>query len=193
MNISDWLVVIAILLAPIFALQIQKYIEDRKEKRARKMQIFRTLMTTRATRLDAKHIEALNMIDIEFFKNEEVTEKWKLLLDNFANYPQDPNEKNYESKLSSCAEKSDGLFVDLLSEMAKSLDYKFDEVHLKRNIYIPKGQTDYMMSQEFMRRAFVEVLSGKRAIPIKVLSATKDDTEKQIEKLKHALTKENKV
>ena len=193
MNISDWLAILAILVAPIVALQIQKYIEDRKEIRARKMQIFRTLMATRATRLDAKHIEALNMIDIEFFKNEKVTEKWKLLLDNFANYPQDPNEKNYESKLSSCAEKSDGLFVDLLSEMAKSLDYKFDEVHLKRNIYIPKGQTDYMMSQEFMRRAFVEVLSGKRAIPIKILSATKDDTEKQIEKLKHALTKENKV
>jgi len=81
MNISDWLAILAILAAPIVALQIQKYIEDRKEIRARKMQIFRTLMATRATRLDAKHIEALNMIDIEFFKNEKVTEKWKLLLD----------------------------------------------------------------------------------------------------------------
>jgi len=182
MNISDWLAILAILVAPIVALQIQKYIEDRKEIRARKMQIFRTLMATRATRLDAKHIEALNMIDIEFFKNEKVTEKWKLLLDNFANYPQDPNEKNYESKLSSCAEKSDGLFVDLLSEMAKSLDYKFDEVHLKRNIYIPKGQADYMMSQEFIRRAFVEVLSGARSIPIKVVNAAKDETVKQIAK-----------
>jgi len=182
MNISDWLAILAILAAPIVALQIQKYIEDRKEIRARKMQIFRTLMATRATRLDAKHIEALNMIDIEFFKNEKVTEKWKLLLDNFANYPQDPNKKNYESKLSSCAEKSDGLFVDLLSEMAKSLDYKFDEVHLKRNIYIPKGQADYMMSQEFMRRAFVEVLSGARSIPIKVINVVKDDTVTQISK-----------
>lgn len=184
MTISDWLAILAILVAPIVALQIQKYIEDRKEIRARKMQIFRTLMATRATRLDAKHIEALNMIDIEFFKNEKVTEKWKLLLDNFANYPQDPNEKNYESKLSSCAEKSDGLFVDLLSEMAKSLDYKFDEVHLKRNIYIPKGQADYMMSQEFMRRAFIEVLSGARSIPIKVVNAAKDETVKQISKTK---------
>ena len=184
MTISDWLAILAILVAPIVALQIQKYIEDRKEIRARKMQIFRTLMATRATRLDAKHIEALNMIDIEFFKNEKVTEKWKLLLDNFANYPQDPNEKNYESRLSSCAEKSDGLFVDLLSEMAKSLDYKFDKVHLKRNIYIPKGQADYMMSQEFMRRAFIEVLSGARSIPIKVVNAAKDETVKQISKTK---------
>jgi len=193
MNISDWLAILAILAAPIVALQIQKYIEDRKEIRARKMQIFRTLMATRATRLDAKHIEALNMIDIEFFKNEKVTEKWKLLLDNFANYPQDPNKKNYESKLSSCAEKSDGLFVDLLSEMAKSLDYKFDKVHLKRNIYIPKGQADYMMSQEFMRRAFVEVLSGARSIPIKVVNAVKDETVRRIVKQKQLEIKKNKL
>lgn len=89
MTVSDWLVILVILAAPIIALQIQKYIEDRKEIRARKMQIFRTLMATRANRLNLNHIEALNMIDIEFFKNEKVKEKWKLLLDNFVNYPQD--------------------------------------------------------------------------------------------------------
>ena len=193
MNISNWLTVLAILAAPIFALQIQKYIEDRKEVKERKMQIFRTLMATRANRLNLNHIEALNMIDIEFFKNEKVKEKWKLLLDNFVNYPQDPNEKNYEPRLSSCAEKSDALFVDLLFEMAKSLDYKFDEVHLKRNIYVPKGQVDTMKGQEFIRRAFVEVLSGKRPIPIKILNVTIENTEEQMKKLKHALTKKNKV
>jgi len=53
---------------------------------------------------------------------------------------------------------------------------------LKRNIYIPKGQADYMMSQEFIRRAFVEVLSGARSIPIKVVNAAKDETVKQIAK-----------
>jgi hypothetical protein len=193
MTISDWIVILVILAAPIIALQIQKYIEDRKEIRARKMQIFRTLMATRANRLNLNHIEALNMIDIEFFKNEKVKEKWKLLLDNFVNYPQDPNEKNYESRLSSCAERSDALFVDLLFEMAKSLDYKFDEVHLKRNIYVPKGQVDTMKGQEFIRSAFVEILSGKRSIPIKVLNVTKENTEEQMKKLKHALTKKNKI
>ena len=182
MNISDWLAILAILAAPIVALQIQKYIEDRKEIRARKMQIFRTLMATRTTRLDVKHIEALNMIDIEFFKNNKITEAWKLLLDNFANYPQNSNEENYKSKLSSCAEKSDVLFVDLLSEIAKSLDYKFDKVQLKRNIYIPKGQANIIMDQEFMRHAFVEVLLGKRSIPIKVIDVAKDDTVTQIRK-----------
>lgn len=77
--------------------------------------------------------------------------------------------------------------------MAKSLDYKFDKVHLKRNIYVPKGQVDTMKGQEFIRSAFVEILSGKRSIPIKVLNVTKENTEEQMKKLKHALTKKNKV
>jgi len=36
MNTSEWLTIIAIILAPIVALQIQKYLEDRKEIKARK-------------------------------------------------------------------------------------------------------------------------------------------------------------
>jgi len=182
MNINNWLTILAILLAPIFALQIQKYIEDRKERRARKMQIFRTLMATRATRLDAKHIEALNMIDIEFFKNKKITEAWKLLLDNFANYPKDLKDPNYQVQLNSCGEKSNDLFIVLLYEMAKSLNYTFDKVHLTRGVYIPKGQSDYMMDQEFIRRAFVEVLLGTRSIPIKVINVLKNDTLTQISK-----------
>jgi hypothetical protein len=74
------------------------------------------------------------------------------------------------------------LFINLLYEMAKSLNYTFDKVHLTRGVYIPKGQADYMMDQEFIRRAFVEVLSGTRSIPIKVFNAVKDETVKQIGK-----------
>jgi hypothetical protein len=116
MTISDWLVIFAILAAPIVALQIQKYIEDRKEIRARKMQIFRTLMATRATRLDSKHVEALNMIDIEFFESKKITEAWKLLLDNFVNYPKDIKDPNYQVQLNLCVEKSNNLFINLLYE-----------------------------------------------------------------------------
>jgi hypothetical protein len=182
MTISDWLVILVILVAPILAVQIQRFIENRKEVKTRKMQIFRTLMATRATRLDAKHIEALNMIDIEFFNNKKITEAWKLLLDNFVNYPKDIKNPNYQVQLNLCVEKSDNLFINLLYEMAKSLNYKFDKVHLTRGVYIPKGQADYMMDQEFIRRAFIEVLSGTRSIPIKVVNVAKDETVKQISK-----------
>ena len=179
MTISDWIVIIAILVAPILAIQIQKFIENRKEIKVRKMQIFRTLMATRATPLYPQHVEALNMIDIEFFNNKVITDAWKLLLDNFENYPQDVNDPNYQAKLDKCIEKSKDLLTDLLFEMAKSLDYTFDKVHLKRGAYIPKGHVDYMLDEEFIRRAFVGVLLGQVPIPIKVVSIQSKEVQSQ--------------
>ena len=60
MTISDWLVITAIIIAPVLAVQVQKYIESKKEKRNRKMQIFTNLMATRATPLYPIHVESLN-------------------------------------------------------------------------------------------------------------------------------------
>ncbi len=171
MTISDWLVILAIVIAPILAIQIQKFIENKKEIKLRKMQIFRTLMATRATPLYPQHVEALNMIDIEFFKNKKITDAWKLLLDNFDNYPQDTKDTNFQAKLNACTEKSKDLLADLLFEMARSLNYTFDKVHLKRGAYIPKGHVDLIMDQEFIRRTFVGVLSGQVPIPVKLVDA----------------------
>lgn len=179
MTISDWLVIFAILVAPILAIQIQKFIEERKEAKARKMQVFRALMATRATPLYPQHVEALNMIDIEFFGNKKVTEAWKLLLDNFVNYPKDTKDQDYKAKLDACTEKSQDLLCDLLYEMAKPMNYNFDKVHLKRGAYIPKGHADYILDQEFIRRAFVGVLLGQVPIPIKVVNMPSEEAQPQ--------------
>ncbi|HLA37226.1 MAG TPA: DUF6680 family protein [Candidatus Brocadiales bacterium] len=161
MTISDWLVIFAIIIAPVLAVQIQKFIENRKVIKERKMHIFRILMTTRATPLAPAHVEALNMIDIEFHKDKEIVNAWKLLLDHFANYPKDIQDPNYSTKLDSCAEKSNELLTDLLYEMAKALNYDFNKVHLRRGAYIPKGHADIEFEQNFILRSLTELFSGK--------------------------------
>lgn len=169
MTISDWLVIAAIIIAPILALQIQKFIESRKQLNERKMYIFRTLMATRATPLSPLHVEALNMIDIVFHKDKRLVDAWKLLLDNFANYPKDLKDPNYQTKLTASAEKSNELLTDLLYEMAKSLNFDFDKVHLKRGAYIPKGHADFELEQNFIRRSLVELFLEKKSIPINIV------------------------
>jgi hypothetical protein len=161
--------------APIAAVQIQKYLEIRREKQARKMQAFKTLMATRATPLSPYHVEALNMIDIEFYDNKKITDAWKLLLDNFANYPKDTQDPTFQTKLNSCSEKSKELLTVLLYEMALSLGYSFDKVHLMRGAYIPKGHADIELDQEFIRRSLVGVFLGKLPIPIKVINVEEAD------------------
>ena len=173
-TISDWLVIVAIVIAPILAIQIQKFIEKKKEARTRKMHIFRVLMATRARPLSPLHVEALNMIDIEFYKHKRIINAWKLLLDNFYNYPKDPKQKDFDAQLLSCSERSNNLLTDLLYEMSKAQGYDFDKVLLKRSCYVPKGHGEIEMEQTFIRKSFTDLFSGRKAVPIKIVEGEKE-------------------
>ena len=59
---SDIVIAGATLLGPIFAVQAQKWLEAGREKKARMLAIFRTLMATRAALLSQAHVEALNSV-----------------------------------------------------------------------------------------------------------------------------------
>ena len=171
MTTSDLFVIIAIIIAPVLAVQVQKFIENRKAATDRKMQIFRTLMATRMTPLSPLHVEALNMIDIEFHKDKRIVDTWRSLLDNFASYPQDPEDPNYTTMLTSRAEKSIELLTDLLYEMSKVLNYNFDKVHLiKRGAYIPKGHADIESENQFLRRSLMGLFLGSKSLPIHIVN-----------------------
>jgi hypothetical protein len=62
MTISDGLMLLAVLFAPLAAVQVQKWLEHHREDRERKLRIFKTLMATRATALSQEHVQALNMM-----------------------------------------------------------------------------------------------------------------------------------
>ena len=179
MIISDWLVIVIILLAPLLAIQTQKYIENSREKKARKMKIFRTLMATRENPLNPQRVEALNMIDIEFYKNKKIVDAWKLLLDSYSDFPKGPKEPNFQSRLDSCITKSNELLTDLLYEMAKSLNYSFDKVHLKRGLYFPKAHADILADQEIIRRSLVDVLLGQVPIPIRIINSKSEEEKRE--------------
>ena len=76
-KISDWLNVAAIILSPIFALQVGKILDSLSNKKRRKEEIFNTLMETRAQTLSYEHVRALNKIDIAFYKDKSVRESWE--------------------------------------------------------------------------------------------------------------------
>lgn len=176
-EVMEWITILAIILGPILAVQVQKFVEHKKEQKLIKLQIFKSLMATRATPLYPLHIEALNMIDIGFYKDSKVVDAWKLLLDNFSNYPQDPNASDYGTKLSACAEKSNDLLTDLLYEISRVLGYSFDKVLIKRGCYIPKGHGDLQLEQEYLRKGLLEVLYGNRSIPISVSNLNQNKQE----------------
>ena len=82
MDITDIIMIFAVFLGPIFAVQIQKHLEIKRESRNRKLYIFHTLMSTRATTLSQNHVTALNMIDIDFYNNKKVIDAWRIYYDH---------------------------------------------------------------------------------------------------------------
>ena len=73
------LTVVAIIVAPIVALNVQRKADEAREWKNRKLWIFKTLMSKRSTRLNPAFVQALNMIDIEFTAAPEkgIQDAWK--------------------------------------------------------------------------------------------------------------------
>ena len=65
-KITDIIMVIAIFAGPIIAVRITEKMRLSKDSRDRKVHIFRNLMATRSAPLAAMHIEALNLVELEF-------------------------------------------------------------------------------------------------------------------------------
>ena len=63
---------LAVLLSPLIALQVSDRLQQSRERRQRKVHVFRTLMATRAAALAPDHVQALNVIDVEFYGSEPV-------------------------------------------------------------------------------------------------------------------------
>lgn len=178
---SDWIMILAVILGPILAVQIQKIIESIKEAKERKINVFKDLMATRASTLAYQHVVALNLVGLEFQgkKYTEVVNAWKTYLDHLGSFPNDD-----ESMAKVWAEKRNDLLSDLLYEMGTSLGFEFDKVHIKKAGYIPKAYTDQESEQNLIRKTLIEALMGERSIPIVITTDQETaDTQKRLQSL----------
>ena len=161
MDLKDWLVVLSTLLSPLIAVQVTEFLGRRRQVRDEKLRMFRTLMATRASTLDASHVQALNSIDVVFSgksaKQEAVRRQWKQYLDHL-------NDKNYLREHWETRRKE--LLVELLDTMGQHLGFNFDKTHLKNQSYYPQGYGDLEAEQAALRRSMFEVMSGKRPMPM---------------------------
>lgn len=61
-----WLTILALIVGPIAAVQTQVWLERRRERGNRKLEIFKTLMRARGSPLSREHVDALNTLTLEF-------------------------------------------------------------------------------------------------------------------------------
>lgn len=153
--------IIAIVLAPILTLQIQKVIEDYKEIKNRKFFIFKTLMATRANTVSDEHVRALNMIDIEFYQQNKIRDSWDIYRDHLNSKPalDDYSQKRWE-------ETRFDYLADMLNEMSKFFKYDFNKLIIKKGSYIPIANGILNTEGAIIRKSLVKILTGDDSLKI---------------------------
>jgi len=175
--VMDGFLVGATIAGPILAVRAQKIVESLTQRQGRKLQIFKTLMATRAARLSSEHVQALNMIDIEFsgfrllrlFRYQSAKEKrviaaWRIYLDILSENVEGAS----ESVATDWNSRSFEQFIEVLYVLSIALGYDFDKVHLKRGIYSPRAHGTAEAAQLTIRDSLARILSGQQSIPMAV-------------------------
>jgi hypothetical protein len=178
--VKDWLVIVAALLGPILAVQAQKAVEGLRERRGRKLWVFHNLMATRAGRLSADHVQALNMIDLAFYGSRifgisRRSRSEQAVIDAWREYHDHLGDKFDEESFAMWNTKGDELFINLLFAIAKDVGFKFDRVQLKKGSYTPIAHGNLEYEQNAIRKLALKLLSGESSLKMDVASFPIDD------------------
>ena len=151
MTINDYLTLAALIIIPIVAVVIAQWLQNRSEKRKDKMQIFKTLMTSRIYGWTPDSVNALNIIDIVFSDDEKVRAAGKDLNDKYR--VTNPDQQHLK--------KIENAQYKLLEAMANSLGYK-DKITWEtiQNPYMPVGMAQQIEAQKNMQQAYYSAING---------------------------------
>ena len=166
---TDVAIVLATLLGPIFAVQAQRFIDLRREKRQRRLNVFYTLMRTRGSPLAMDHVNALNGVPLEFAGSEgkiaAVRTAWKVYMNHLSKNASDQG----------WGQKRSELLIDMLQKMGESLNYKFDTVELEKDIYSPIAHGQIEFDQDTIRRGVAALFRGETSLPMVVREFPSDN------------------
>jgi hypothetical protein len=122
-------------------------------------------MATRRSNLAVAHIESLNLLELEFHSSNEMDKK---VVDNWKLYLAHLCDTNYQPK-NGWEQRRQELLVDFLYEISMAIGYSFDKSSIKTGAYAPQGYVDFENENTETRKLWLEILRGKRGIPVRYL------------------------
>ena len=138
-------ILISAVLSGIFATVVTLWWQNKNQIRQEKVRIFSTLMSKRYDITVEDCVQALNMIDVVFYKDEKVRAAWR----DFKNATDMPDT---EAKPQVITDKR----LKMLEVMAESIGYKnirWDDI---KEYYYPKGLSDSKRDEAILRRVQID-------------------------------------
>jgi hypothetical protein len=154
----DWITVVAIVLGPVLALFAQRGLDWLREKKNRRMQIYLTLMSLRATWLNPDSIRALNSLDTIFAKRTDkpVREAWAKVLTHVNTPRRNPND---EQESIAWNNRLLDLRVDLYQAVGAAVGYDHSIDYIKTQFYQPQYHVEVEREQEQIRKQFAKAIT----------------------------------
>lgn len=138
--------IIAVIIGPIVAVVITLFYQRYKEKQDTKHRAFLLLMAHRKSiPPNYAMVEVLNTLDVVFSKNRKIVDLWHKYYSLLA---QPPSEERQHT------------WLELLSEIAKDLNYPTVKQTDLDKFYIPQGHMDQLELQGSIQKEFLRVLQN---------------------------------
>lgn len=159
------LTVVATLLSPLIAVEVTRWRDERRERRARWLEVFRLLMGSRRMLLSPDWVRGLNLIEVEFYDRPEIIAAWKALLDNYSKRAKDDGE-------------AAGLMTErrlreaiLLDSIAKAIGVNIPQLDIFHGGYHPEGWRLVEDDQAAVRAFLKDLAAGKAVFPVVVVNS----------------------
>lgn len=165
MTNETWAIVAATGLGPIFAVAITLWRETVRAKYTRRLHVFRTLMATRRVGLSNDHVNALNLVEVDFYSCRKVETAWSEYKEFLNNRSKPPvNEQWVDDK--------ERLLAKLLFEIAAVLGFKIPALDIFKGGYAPEGWA-YREARVFGALDYIHQLSeGANVLPLWIRGIT---------------------
>ena len=102
------------------------------------------------------------MIDVEFYDHEQIIRAYRAYMDHL-----NKALPASSADLNKFINERDDLLFDLIHAIGSTLGYKYDKRDLKKFSYSPQGWQTIESEQQTFRQLVIEVLSGRRPLPVK--------------------------
>lgn len=155
----DWITVVAIIVGPILALFSQRLLDGLREKKQRRVNLYLTIMSLRATFANAEAVKAHNSIDVVFGdrKDKPIRDAWAAVLQH-AN-TQRPDWNTAREAAQAWDARLLDLRVDLYQLLGAAVGFNHTVDYIKTHFYYPLYHADLELDQLQIRKQFAKAIT----------------------------------
>lgn len=149
---NAWILILTSLASGLIGAILTFVVQFANNKKEKKDNIFSTLMSHRYMIYVKENVDALNRVQVIFYRHKNVIEAYSNFLAEAKRASEQPDTEN----------KTNAKYLKLLEEMAKVLHYKkisWDKIEM---YYYPKGLSTKFAEEETIRK--IQIENGKKAI-----------------------------